>query len=93
LTGTIGIWIGSLAKLAVLCARARACTGGTAGAAHAHSRGGDWGVLEYSAAWGLRCDLRGAACARTVCVCVCVCVSACVCVCVCVCVCACVCVC
>ena len=28
LTGTIGGWIGSLAKLTVLYARARACTGG-----------------------------------------------------------------
>ncbi len=37
------------------------------------------GVLEYSAPWGLRCDLRDAACARTVCVRVCVCVCLCVC--------------
>jgi hypothetical protein len=61
LTGTIGGWIGSLAKLTGLYARARACTGGTAAAAHAHSRGGYClGVLEYSAPWGLPCDLRGA---------------------------------
>ena len=31
LTGTIGGWIGSLAKLTDLYARARACTGGTPG--------------------------------------------------------------
>jgi hypothetical protein len=40
LTGTIGGWIGSLAKLKLLYARARACMGGTPGAAHAHSCGG-----------------------------------------------------
>jgi hypothetical protein len=40
LTGTIGSWIGSLAKLTVLYARARACMGGTPAAAHAHSCGG-----------------------------------------------------
>ena len=43
-TGTIDSWIGSLAKLTLLYARARACMGGTPAAAHAHSRGGYcWG--------------------------------------------------
>ncbi len=91
LTGTIGGWIGSLAKLTALYARAGACTGGTpGGGARALLRRVLLGVLEYSAPWGLRCDLRGAACARVrvrVCVCVCVCLYVCVLVCVLVCVC------
>jgi hypothetical protein len=89
LTGTIGGWIGSLAKLTLLYARARACTGGTPAAAHAHSCGGVLlGVPGYSAVWGLRCDLRGARAYVCVCVCVfmCVCLRVCVCACVCVCV-------
>ncbi len=90
LTGTIGSWIGSLAKLTRLYARARACMGGTPGAAHAHSCGG------YC--WGYWSTLRrggcGASCAvkraRALCACVCVCAFMCVCVSVCLCVCSCV---
>jgi hypothetical protein len=94
LTGTIGGWVGSLAKLTGLYARARACKGGTpGGGARALLRRVLLGVLEYSAPWGLRCDLLGAACARTVRVCVNVCVCVCVCVCACVRVCVCVCAC
>ncbi len=85
LTGTIGGWIGSLAKLTVLCARARACTGGTpGGGARALLRRVLLGVPEYFAPWGLRCDLRNAACACALCACVRVCACVCVCLCVCV---------
>jgi hypothetical protein len=79
LTGTIGSWIGSLAKLTGLYARARACTGGTPAAAHAHSRGG------YCRGYGstLRRGGCGATCAvrrlRALCAFVCVCVRLCVC--------------
>ncbi len=67
LTGTIGGWIGSLAKLTRLYARARACTGGTAAAAHAHSRGGYClGVLEYSAPYTQ--PVRRSVCACAACV-------------------------
>ena len=66
LTGTIGGWIGSLAKLTFLYARARACTGGTpGGGACALLRRVLLGVLEYSAPWGLHCDLRLCVCALT----------------------------
>jgi hypothetical protein len=74
-TGTIGSWIGSLAKLTYLYARALACMVGYRGSgACALLRRALLGVLEYSAAWGLRCDLRVEACVRAHCVCVCVCV-------------------
>ena len=82
LTGTIGGWIGSLAKLTLVDARARACMGGyPGGGARALTRAGSVGGTGVLCAVGAavrpaRCGVR-AHCARVcvfVCVCVCVCV-------------------
>jgi hypothetical protein len=49
LTGTIGSWISSLAKLKILYARLLPPQGGTPGAAHAHQCSRHFGVVQYSA--------------------------------------------